>query len=122
MHLYKYNNEFLVVVDDFEKDFKKELFENEVHTGDSISIQVSERDFNKINTKRIIRIFGISTNKATYIDCNHSIEEYNKSYVLLGFVLLIAGVFFLKSIKNTTINEKGSSHQLFQKVLNYLGP
>jgi len=101
VHLYKYSNDFMVV-GDFEKDFLKAAFEKEVHAGDTISIQVSERGFNMLNTKRIIRIFGISTNKATYMDCNRSIEEYNKSgYILLGFVLLIAGVFFLKRIKDT---------------------
>jgi len=101
VHANSFRNDF-EIMGKIGKDFDQDNFEKEVHAGDSITMMVPKSDFNNLSSKRIIRLFGISTNKTTYMNYNNCIDEYNNrvGFVLFGIILLIAGYFLMQRAKN----------------------
>ena len=101
VHSKSYNNDF-EIMGKIGRDFDMENFEKDIHVGDSITMLVPKSDFNKIGTKTVIRIFGISTNKNTYMNYNNCIDEYNNKggFIILGIILLIVGYFLMQRAKN----------------------
>lgn len=101
VHANSFGNDF-EIMGKIGRDFDQNNFEKEVHAGDSITMLVPKSDFNNLSSNRIIRLFGISTNKTTYMNYNNCIDEYNNKggFVLFGIILLIAGYFLMQRAKN----------------------
>ena len=94
LYLKGYRNQFQIIAD-FMDYFRKDYFEQTLSSGDKIRIEISRQDFNKIHVKQKIKLFGISDDKAIYMNSIGTIHQYNNTFpfyagllsILVGFIL-----------------------------------
>jgi hypothetical protein len=102
----RYSNNFQIIAD-YADYFNKDYFERTVKIGDSIRICVSRNDFATIQNKEKIKVFGIYSKNAVYLDCDNSIHEYNSGLTTYGGLIFIAvGLILFYSNKDKLIEKK----------------
>lgn len=106
LHLNGYRNDFQIIAD-YVDNFNKDYFERSVKIGDSIRICVSRNDFAAIQNKEKIKVFGIYSKNAIYLDCDNSIYQYNSGLTLNGGLIFFAvGLILFYSNKDKLIVKK----------------
>ena len=95
LYLNGFGNDFQIIAD-FLDNFNRDIFEEEVHNGDVITVLISKNDFKNIDKDRKARIFGVSNNKITFLDYDLSIQKYNEdTLIYFGLVFILLGILLM---------------------------
>jgi hypothetical protein len=86
--LSNYPNSFQIIAD-FVERFNKSNFQQTIGFGDKLYLAISKKEYQNINHKRRIKIFGIRSETIIYMNVNDAIKEYNSQFPLFGIVALM---------------------------------
>jgi len=106
LYLDGYRNNFQIIAD-YVGYFNKDYFERTIKVGDSVRISVSRNDFANIQNKENIKVFGIYSKNAVYLDCDNSVYQYNSGLTFYGGLIFVAiGLMLFYSNKEKLIEKK----------------